>query len=234
MKKKYVVSLILLVVVAFLVWLFFRNNLQDKTTPAATNSSQDNRSNPVDNKTTVDNPVPLEDSSLNKFGFIDPLSRAAERITKKTLGQYITPQNSPVQPEKFQGYHTGTDFEIFPEEADAAVSVRAVCSGKLLLKEFASGYGGVAVESCDLEGNPITVIYGHLKLTSIDLKNGSDLKAGDVIGVLGKGYSSETDGERKHLHLGFCKGSSVNIRGYVSSVSQLSGWLDPCVYICGK
>src|SRR4030042_789723 len=75
------------------------------------------------------------------------------------------PQNSPVSPEKFKGYHTGSDFEIFPEELGVDVSVKAVCAGKLLLKEYATGYGGVAVQSCALDNNPITVIYGHLKLT---------------------------------------------------------------------
>ncbi|HZZ99469.1 MAG TPA: hypothetical protein VFK07_02035, partial [Candidatus Paceibacterota bacterium] len=49
---------------------------------------------------------------------------------------------------------------------------------------------------------------------------------GDFIGNLGKGYSSQTDGERKHLHLGIHKGSAVDITGYVSSDDLLSNWLD--------
>lgn len=32
---------------------------------------------------------------------------------------------------------------------------------------------------------------------------------------LGNGYSSDTDGERKHLHLGIHLGEVVDIRGYV-------------------
>jgi murein DD-endopeptidase MepM/ murein hydrolase activator NlpD len=153
-------------------------------------------------------------------------------VTKKPFGIHIKPQTSPVQPERFQGYHTGTDFEIFPEEIDAEIPVHAICSGKLLVKKSASGYGGVAVESCEMEKSPIMVIYGHLKLTSISAKIGDPISIGDTIGILGKGYSAETDRERKHLHLGFHRGTTVNIRGYVSAKSELSSWIDSCAYVC--
>ncbi len=160
--------------------------------------------------------------------FAPPLDRAAERITKKTFGTFVTPQNSPVKPEKFRGYHTGTDFEIFPEELNADVAVKAVCDGKVAQKRYASGYGGVLVENCERDGQPITVVYGHLKLAGISKKIGDSLSQGEEIGILGKAYSQETSGERKHLHLGAHKGSSVNILGYVQKESDLSAWLDPC------
>jgi hypothetical protein len=32
-------------------------------------------------------------------------------LQKKPFGIYITPENSPVQPENFTGYHTGIDVE---------------------------------------------------------------------------------------------------------------------------
>jgi murein DD-endopeptidase MepM/ murein hydrolase activator NlpD len=160
--------------------------------------------------------------------FSPPLDRAGERVTKKPFGIYITPQNSPVQPERFRGYHTGTDFEIFPEELDVDVPVRAICDGKIALEKYASGYGGLLVQNCELDGQPITVIYGHLKLASIT-KNASDaLTKGEEIGILGKAFSSETSGERKHLHLGVHKGSVIDIRGYVQNQSELLEWLGPC------
>lgn len=149
------------------------------------------------------------------------------RIIKKPFGIYITPQNSPVQPEKFSGYHTGVDFEITTTEANIDVPVSAFCDGKLLEKKYTTGYGGVAVQSCVLNGQTVTVIYGHLKLASIAPIVGQTLKRGDLLGVLGKGYSTETDGERKHLHFGIHVGSTINILGYVQKQSDLSGWLDP-------
>jgi len=193
---------------------------------------------------TVDAPIPAVEKpngSVNQDintavgnNFQPPLDRAKERMSKKPFGIFITPQTSPVQLEKFYGYHTGVDFEIFPEELNVDVPIQAVCSGKLEMKKYATGYGGVAVESCDLNGQAVTVIYGHLKLASIVSVVGADLKAGDVIGILGKAYSSETSGERKHLHLGFHKGANVNILGYVQNKSELLGWLDPCLYVCGN
>jgi len=160
-----------------------------------------------------------------------PLTNAKSRETKKSFGMYVTPTNSPVSPEKFTGYHTGLDFETTPAEADIAITVRALCDGKLLVKEYATGYGGVAVQSCVLGGQPVTVIYGHLKLASITSAVGATLKRGDVLGILGKGYSTETDGERKHLHLGIHKGTAIYILGYVQTKAALSGWLDPAPFI---
>lgn len=161
-----------------------------------------------------------------------PLDKASQRVTKKKFGTYVTPKNSPVQPERFMGYHTGVDFEILPDEKTQDVTVHAVCSGTLVLKEYASGYGGVATQSCSLNGESITVIYGHLRLSSIALNDGDSIETGEKLGVLGTGYSSETDGERKHLHLAFHKGTATNILGYVSSKDQLSDWIDPCLYVC--
>jgi hypothetical protein len=196
--------------------------------------------NPKSAESTASVPTPPADTkntnavndANNSSSFLPPLAKAADRVTKKKFGDFITPQNSPVQPEKFRGYHTGTDFEIFPEEADADVPVKAVCDGKLALKKTASGYGGVAVESCQIDGKPITVIYGHLKISSIIANTGDGLGAGDTLGILGKGYSAETDGERKHLHLGFYRGTTVNILGYVQNQAELSSWIDPCLYVC--
>ena len=153
-------------------------------------------------------------------------SNALSRITKKPFGIYVSPGNSPVTPEKFTGYHTGVDFETTSAEANIDVPVYAICSGKILISQFGSGYGGMVVESCTLDGNPITVVYGHVRLTSVSTKVGGTIKAGDFLANLGTGYSSETDGERKHLHLGIHKGATPNTSGYVANKSSLINWID--------
>jgi len=145
---------------------------------------------------------------------------------------HITPVTSPVQPDKFIGYHTGVDMEIFPEEFEDEVPVRAVCAGKLVLKKNATGYGGVAVEACQLEGKPVSILYGHLRLASIKKKTGDKVEAGEVIGRLGKDKSSETDGARKHLHLSIHTGPKNELKGYTQAAENLSEWLDPCRYSC--
>ncbi len=166
--------------------------------------------------------------------FYPPLNRASERTTKKKFGTYISPANSPVQPERFQGYHTGVDFEAFPDELSSAVKVYTVCSGPLVLKEYTSGYGGVVVQKCQLEGSSITVVYGHLNINSVTFGIDENIAGGKVLGELGANHSPETDGERKHLHLGFHSGETINLLGYVNSEQELSEWIDPCLYVCDQ
>jgi hypothetical protein len=238
MVKKYFFLILIIIAATLVFWgiLQFRKkqninqnvtNSPQKQIQSVSNSvpetgnSQNNASDSAANSALVNQNAP-------KSAFAAPLDRAGERITKKPFGIYITPANSPVQPERFQGYHTGTDFEIFPEELNIDVPVKAICDGNIALKKYASGYGGVLVESCELNGQPVTVVYGHLKLASIQKNAGNSLAQGEKIGILGKAFSAETSGERKHLHLGIHKGASVNILGYVQSKGALSGWVDAC------
>ncbi len=159
--------------------------------------------------------------------FLFPLDRSKERVTKKTFWLRISPKNSPVSPEKFSGYHTGVDFEIFEWEEDTDIIIKAICSGPLLMKKWATGYSGVVAQKCELGKESVVVVYGHLKLASVQTAINTELKAGDQLGVLGKWYSSETDNERKHLHLSIHKWAGINIRGYVSTEWELSQWFDP-------
>lgn len=155
-----------------------------------------------------------------------PMDRALERVTKKPFGIYITTASSTVSPERFHGYHTGVDFEIFDGEKDTDVPIRTICAGPLLEKEWTAGYGGVAVQKCVLAGQTVTIIYGHIKLASVSRKVGQEIPQGEQLAILGKGYSTETDRERKHLHLGIHKTGVINIVGYVQNKASLSAWLD--------
>ena len=158
--------------------------------------------------------------------FRAPLDQPQARATKKPFGIEVSSENSPVQPERFSGYHTGTDFEVFSEERGSEVKIYAICGGKLRQKQTAAGYGGVVVQDCLHKDQPVTVIYGHLKFLSVIPSVGEYLGPGDEIGVLGAHQSPETDGERKHLHLGIHKGTSIDIRGYVEAQSELSSWVN--------
>src|SRR3989344_4019456 len=102
----------------------------------------------------------VSESQIPATGLNLPLNNVLGRVTKKPFGIYITPKNSPVSPEKFTGWHTGADFEIFPGEENKNISVFAICSGKLLVKEFGRGYGGMAVESCGINNQSAMVVYG--------------------------------------------------------------------------
>lgn len=155
-----------------------------------------------------------------------PIANFGSGITKKPFGIYITPQNSPVQPERFQGYHTGVDIETAPADLDKEIPVFAITGGVVALSQTASGYGGVIAIRHIIKGQNVLAIYGHLAPASL-AEVGTRVSAGEKIGILGKAYSRETDGERKHLHFGLYKGADVNITGYVQNKEQLANWLDP-------
>ncbi|MDD3086290.1 MAG: M23 family metallopeptidase [Candidatus ainarchaeum sp.] len=161
----------------------------------------------------------------------EPIQDARTRVTKKPFGIKVSPTNSPVSPEKFNGYHTGVDFETRQAEQNIDIPIYAICDGSLLLKKIATGYGGVVVQDCIVDNENVTIIYGHLRLDSVVLKVGEKLVAGDQIGILGKEYSAETSDERKHLHLGIHKGVSINILGYIQNQELLSEWLDVFRYL---
>lgn len=201
-------KVIILVVVILILVAIFVYRPQPSSTP--------------NNNSVNEKPAPL---------LLSPISSALERVTKKPFGIRISPKNSPVSPEKFTGYHTGVDFEILPGEENIDVPISAICTGPLLIKRWANGYGGMVVQKCQLENQDITVVYGHLKITSVVINLNDTITAGEKIGILGKGYSTETDGERKHLHLGIHKEASPNTGGYIANSAGLVNWIDIMQYL---
>jgi hypothetical protein len=225
MNKQYVPILIivLLILLGLAGGLYYYLYIKKKSNSSINNSvpttqtTNNNTSNPATET------VPPVSTSI----ITSPISNAKSRITKKPFGIYITPATSPIQPEKFSGYHTGVDFETTPAEAKIDVPIYAVCNGQILVKKWVSGYGGVIVESCTIEGQAVTVLYGHVDITGSFVSGvGSSITAGQHLVNLAPGYSYYTDGERKHLHLGIHKGSAIEYRGYVQSAGELSAWMD--------
>lgn len=155
---------------------------------------------------------------------IEPITEFRERITKKPFGIHITPETSPVEHDRFAGYHTGVDIEYGDVALD--VPVVAIADGEVVVSKFVSGYGGVVVVRHDILGEQIFALYGHLDPASL-IPRGGRVKQGGKLGVLGEGHSQETDGVRKHLHFAILRGSSPDLRGYVKGVEELRLWYDP-------
>ncbi|PLX25225.1 hypothetical protein C0580_02970 [Candidatus Parcubacteria bacterium] len=162
----------------------------------------------------------IEQTELSK-----PIANFNERITKKPFGIYITPKNSPVQPEKFTGYHTGVDVE-YDDLPDEKISVYAIADGQVVRSDWVSGYGGMVAIRHTIDDKNYIAIYGHLNPDNLP-KVSDKITIGQEIGYLGQGYSSETDNERKHLHLAIYTGNDINVRGYVYTEAELSKWTDP-------
>ena len=158
---------------------------------------------------------------------VEPIADMKARVTKKPFGIFITPETSPVQPERFRGYHTGIDVEY--EDAMDDIPVVAIADGTVLTSRTASGYGGVVVIRHVLANETVLALYGHLDPSMLPSQGGI-VAAGERIGVLGAGDTSETDGERKHLHFAILKDGAVDLRGYVQNQSELSLWYDPFTF----
>lgn len=173
---------------------------------------------------TSTTPISISPSPNQTSTLAFPIADFKTRITKKPFGIYVTPQNSPVQPERFTGYHTGTDIEY--QDVTTDVPVFAINDGTIVLARTASGYGGVIVLQTQINGSLHSIVYGHIRPSSLP-QVGAHVTYGQQIGLLGTGYSSETSGERRHLHFSVLSNSRIDILGYVQTKSALSSWLDP-------
>jgi len=157
----------------------------------------------------------------------EPIENAKAHITKKPFGIYITPQNSPVQPERFSGYHTGTDFEVTSDELNKEVPVFAISDGVILEIRKVSGYGGVIIQSAKINGENTTVLYGHILINeSFTPTKGDNISKDTKIATVAPNKSEYSDGERKHLHAGIHKGTDISYAGYVNTKTELSAWLN--------
>lgn len=159
-----------------------------------------------------------------------PVMHYDQRPSYKSFGQLMTAEfyvgKEKIFPTKYFGYHAAKDLETLPGEENAAVEVYAIGDGKILFLGSVTGYGGVILESLDNTNN--TALYGHVKIASAEVKQGEQVKAGQKMVALGDAFSSETGGERKHLHFGIYKGQDIYYRGYEPTLAQLkSRWEDP-------
>ncbi len=206
---KYFILVILLLVLAAAGYWVYKSQI---TTPQPTPTTQ----------TTPESATPPPSSQESSLAF--PINEFKERITKKPFGIYITPQNSPVSPERFTGYHTGADVEY--QDVSDDVPVLAVGDGTITLARTASGYGGVLILETEIQGEKHSVLYGHIRPSSLP-EVGQTFKKGETLGLLGTGYGPETDNERRHLHFAILADNRIDLKGYVQNQSDLSGWLDP-------
>lgn len=156
--------------------------------------------------------------------FYQPIKNFYKNQTVNVYGTYVTSG-------RFNGFHTGVDIEVDPADLNQDVPVYAFYDGVVELAEFASGYGGVVAIWHQIGPQKYLGVYGHLRLKGVKVRSGQKVYSGDLIGYLGTSLSSETDGERKHLHFDLHKGAVVDIRGYVNAQRELSAWANPDVLL---
>lgn len=166
-------------------------------------------------------------------GTVPPLDDALNRPTPLSFGLRVTPDpaENPIDPpERFEGYHTALDYEISEGELEEDVPVYAICRGNVVYSGFAEGYGGLLVHRCRIDGQDVTVLYGHLALEGLP-SEGVTVKQGERIGILAPADSYASGGTRKHLHLGIHKGRELDVRGYVQTEEELREFVDPATVL---
>lgn len=225
--KKQLLRLLFFVTGILLLFVIFREN----RTPTPTNTADVNveQSGFVPANDTGATNVPANGEQTSAV--VLPIAGFFERVTKKSFGIFITPQTSPVHPERFSGYHAGADAETLPDEQELDVPVFAIADGMIVRTARANGYGGVILLRSTVGNETITVLYGHVRLSSVRFKTDDSVNKGDTLAVLGTGFSDETDGERKHLHFGVVRGDSTDVRGYVQTHKELDAWHDPMEWL---
>lgn len=171
---------------------------------------------------------PAEQESQEQNRLYYPISRYRERLTFRWFGKFVSStEKAPGCGASFSGYHNADDLEVFDNEAEANIPVYSAVAGKVERLENANGYGGLVVISAEINGQFVTMNYGHINLASAKVKVGDQVAAGQELAFLGRGCSAETGGERKHLHFAIHKGPEVDIRGYLSKNGDLISWINP-------
>lgn len=136
-------------------------------------------------------------------------------LTYKGFGEYIE--------DRFNGYHVAIDLEAEGED----VPVYAMADGEIVYRDSVSGYGGVVLVRHDVFDEPLTAIYGHIDISSVEGEVGDRVERGQQIAVLGEGGTQETDGERTHLHFAVYEGEEIRLQGYEAEASAVDAWLNP-------
>lgn len=152
-----------------------------------------------------------------------PISSYSDRATFKVFDQQVN--------DRFSGWHVGDDLEIFDDELEEEVPVYAMADGKIVYRNWLSGYGGVIVLQHEIGGQTLQSIYGHIDLSQTRPRLGEYVRAGTLITYLGDDKSNETDGERKHLHFGLYPGSALRLDGYARLQAETDNWINPSEYL---
>lgn len=158
-----------------------------------------------------------------------PMARYSDRLTVRWYGKRVTSADREAIAcgVSYEGIHTADDLEVSESEIDQEVPIYAIAAGTILQVGATDGYGGLIVANHTLNGQPVTVYYGHIDLGQTDLKIGDRVEAGEQISVLGGHCSPASGNERKHLHFGILNDTDIDVRGYVSSENDLREWIDP-------
>lgn len=86
------------------------------------------------------------------------------------------------------------------------------------------------MQSCTINREAVTVLYGHLTIADLSKKSAKTL-TGNVVATLAPARSHDSDGNRKHLHLSIHRGTEVQALGYVQTEEVPSSHINSATII---
>jgi len=227
--KKFIILAAIFVLVSEVVLVIYHYQLSTNIKPK-TNPPQKTTTTQV--SPSYSNPSSTSQGTATAAKYYYPISSYDSRLTFRYYGLYVTPEQQ-AEPcgAAFTGYHDGDDLETTAAEQGIAVPVYAIADGVVKELNYVQGYGGLLVLGTMMNSQNYTIYYGHIDLASATVANGEAVTAGEKLADLGAACSTQTDGERKHLHFAIHKGTTIDVRGYVPDVTTLANWVDPKVFL---
>jgi len=227
-RNRFVLITLLVISIILIAWLFWFFAQTNKTPNTVIETTQTQTSNSNQAKTD-ENPAPPKPVPTIYY----PLTNYQSRITNRGHGKSTTLADSEgfACGGQFEGIHVGDDLEITAAELKQEIPIYAISNGTVRQASVVGGYGGLLITQNKVDGEIVTAYYGHIDLKSIKYSAGQSFKAGNLLGYLGDNCTTETSNERKHLHFAIRKGTSIDVRGYLSNNSELNEWHDPAVLL---
>lgn len=221
-RNRYLLILLLTVLVLLIGWFFW---LRSDVAKAPTSVSKLNNS---EQTKTEDKQTPKSAPAIYY-----PVTNYESRITNRDHGKSTTLADSEgfACGGQFEGIHVGDDLEVTATELEKEIPVYAISDGTVRQASDVGGYGGLLITQNTIGGEIVTAYYGHIDLKSLKFSTGQSFKAGNLLGYLGDNCTTETSEERKHLHFAIRKGTSIDVRGYLSNNNELSEWHDPAGFL---
>jgi len=132
-------------------------------------------------------------------------------------------------PEKNNSFHFGHDCAWFLEGS----GVYALADGVVRLVQHGGDWGGIiVVEHRCKDGTYVNALNGHCGMW-LFAEAGTPVKKGQLLGVMGLGFSPENGGHGSHNHFGMFAGpfDAAKCFGRGGAGTSVEGWLVPANFL---
>jgi murein DD-endopeptidase MepM/ murein hydrolase activator NlpD len=135
-------------------------------------------------------------------------------------------------PQKNNSFHFGHDCGWFLEGS----GIYAIGDGVVRLVQHGGDWGGLIVVEHNIKGGlTVNALNGHCGMW-LFVEAGRPVKKGQLLGVMGLGFSPENGGHGAHDHFGMFAGAfdAAKCYGRGPAGRSLEGWLIPADFLGPK